>query len=286
MRTPSPSVPPDRQPGGYRTTRFDQEGPDDGFRLRAAVASGMVFAVALGVFNLLGTRKLGLGGWMAGLFTLGASSLCAVFTFRLTLGISDAAGAVARAVTLPSGASTPYEEGFSYQDALAARGDVAGAFESLEAVIAERPGVTAPRLKAAELYARRGKDARRAAALVREVRDLPGVSSRDALYAASRLVDLYEGPLAEPGAPWSSYAASSSATPEPTSPPGRGRRSRASRPSARQIRATAERFSRTNRDVAVAWCLRAFSSRRGAPPSAPETAWWACAAWAPRARRG
>lgn len=199
MKTPSPSVPPDGQPGRYRTTRFDHEGPDEGFRLRAAGASAMVFAGALGIFNLLATRKLGLSGLMAGLFTLGASSLAALFTFKLTLGISDAAGAVARAVTLPSGASTPYEEGFSYQDALAARGDVAGALESLEAVIAERPGVAAPRLKAAELYARRGKDPRRAAALFREVRDLPGVSSRDALYAASRLADLYEGPLAEPG---------------------------------------------------------------------------------------
>ena len=199
MRTPSPPVSSDSQSGGYRTTRFDREGPDAGFRLRAAVTSAMVFAAALGIFNLLATRKLGFTGWMAGLFTLGASSLCAVFTFKLTLGISDAAGWIAAAVTLPSGASTPYEEGFSYQDALAARGDVAGALASLEAVIAERPAVAAPRLKAAELYARRGKDPQRAAAHFREVRDLPGVSPRDALYAASRLVDLYEGPLAEPG---------------------------------------------------------------------------------------
>ncbi len=31
------------------------------------------------------------------------------------------------------------------------------------------------------------------------MRSLPGVSPRDALYASSRLVDLYDGPLDEPG---------------------------------------------------------------------------------------
>ena len=100
---------------------------------------------------------------------------------------------------MPSGASTPYEDQFSYQDALAARGDVAGALESFEAVIAERPGVAAPRLKAAELYARQGGNPQRAAALFREVRDLPGVPRGDALFASSRLVDLYDGPLDDPG---------------------------------------------------------------------------------------
>jgi hypothetical protein len=94
---------------------------------------------------------------------------------------------------------TPYEEQFSYQEALAARGDVAAALESYEAVISERPDAVTPRLKAAELYARKGRDPRRAAELLREARALPGVTPRDALYASLRLVDLYEGPLGEMG---------------------------------------------------------------------------------------
>ena len=57
----------------------------------------------------------------------------------------------------------------------------------------------APRLKAAEHYATRNRDPRRAAELFREVRAIPGCSIRDAVYASTRLVDLYDGPLDEPG---------------------------------------------------------------------------------------
>ena len=85
------------------------------------------------------------------LLILGGAIATTVLAFYAGLASSNAAGAVARAYTMPSGTSTPYGEQFSYQDALAARGDVAGALESFEAVIAERPGVAAPRLKAAEL---------------------------------------------------------------------------------------------------------------------------------------
>jgi hypothetical protein len=76
---------------------------------------------------------------------------------------------------------------------------MAGALEAYEKVIAEQPGRPAPRLRAAEHYARGGRDPRRAAELFREVRDLPDVTTRDAVYASSRLADLYDGPLGEPG---------------------------------------------------------------------------------------
>jgi hypothetical protein len=73
------------------------------------------------------------------------------------------------------------------------------ALASYEQVIAEQPGRVVPRLRAAEHYARGARDARRAAELFREVRDFPDVSTRDAVYASSRLADLYDGPLGEPG---------------------------------------------------------------------------------------
>lgn len=66
-------------------------------------------------------------------------------------------------------------------------------------MIAERPTAIAPRTRAAEHYAREGRDPARAAELFRQVRALPDASSRDVLYASSRLVDLYDGPLADPG---------------------------------------------------------------------------------------
>ena len=118
---------------------------------------------------------------------------------RAVIGISDAAGVAAQAFTLTSGNSTPYEQTFSYQEALAAKGDVAGALESYEAVIAEQPTAVSARLRAAEHYAKGNRNAKRAAELFKELRLIPGVTPRDALYATNRLVDLYDGPLSDPG---------------------------------------------------------------------------------------
>jgi hypothetical protein len=120
-------------------------------------------------------------------------------TFLIGAKLGDGAGAVMKSFTVPSGNSTPYAQTFSYQEALAAKGDVAGALESYESVIAEQSAAIAPRLQAAEHYARGNRNPQRAAALFREVREMPGVSTRDALYSSSRLVDLYDGPLDEPG---------------------------------------------------------------------------------------
>lgn len=178
---------------------MDRNGPDAGVKIRTARYALMVFPLALALWSAVVTQKLGLTGKKAAAIILFGALATAVVTYYAGLASANGAGAVARAYTMPSGSSTPYEEQFSYQEAMAARGDVAGALESFEAVIAERPGVAAPRLKAADLYARRGKNPHRAAALFREVRDLPSASPRDALYAASRLVDLYDGPLQEPG---------------------------------------------------------------------------------------
>jgi hypothetical protein len=199
MRTPPPALPPGEPSDRYKTTMFDRHGPDAGMRLRTAGYAAMMFVLTSAMWYLLATRRLGLTGLLATLFALICASLSSALVYRMALGVAGGAGAVARAYTMPRGSSTPYEEQFSYQEALAARGDVAAALESYEAVIAERPGAPAPRLKAAELYAGRGRDPRRAAALFREVRDLPEASPRDSLYAASRLVDLYDGPLNEPG---------------------------------------------------------------------------------------
>ncbi len=120
-------------------------------------------------------------------------------TFFIGAKLSDGAGAVAKSFTMPSGNSTPYEQTFSYQEAMVARGDMEGALESYEAIIAEQPMATAPRMLAAEHYARGNRNPMRAAALFREIRETPGVTTRDALYSSSRLVDLYDGPLDEPG---------------------------------------------------------------------------------------
>lgn len=177
---------------------MDRRGPDAAISIRAARYAIIVFPLSLVLFGVVRT-KLGLVGVPGILFVVVGAVAATVATHVAGLVSANAAGSVARAYTMPTGASTPYEDQFSYQESLAIRGDVAGALASYEAVIAERPGAATPRLKAADLYARSGTNAVRAAALFREVRDLPGASGRDRLYAASRLIDLYDGVLGEPG---------------------------------------------------------------------------------------
>jgi hypothetical protein len=112
--------------------------------------------------------------------------------------IGEMVGGAWRRITI-DGTSTPYKEQYSYQQALVMQGRVDDALESFEAVIAEKPAEVSPRIKAAELYAREKHDHRRAAELFREVQRTAGVGVGEDIYASNRLVDLYTGPLNEPG---------------------------------------------------------------------------------------
>lgn len=184
--------------GGYQRTWLDRQGPDGALAIRAITTAGIMFFVMLLVWGLV-AKQQGLDGWRAAVCTLGGALASAWVVYWVSFNFSGAAGAVAKSVTLPSGESTPYEEQYSWQESLAARGDIAGALESYEAVIGERPGAVAPRQRAAELYAQNGRDPHRAAALFREIRESSQATVRDRRYASSRLVDLYDGPLADPG---------------------------------------------------------------------------------------
>jgi hypothetical protein len=199
MRTPPPVLPSGEEDSpAYQRSWFDREGPDAGLRLKAASYGGSVMAITFAAVMLFaaqgGSPSFGMliGAFLVALLLGGTA-------FVMTAKLSDGAGALAKSFTMPSGNSTPYEQTFSYQDAMVARGDVAAALESYEAIIAEQPLATAPRLRAAEHYARGNRNSTRAAELFREVRATPGVTTRDALYATSRLVDLYDGPLGDPG---------------------------------------------------------------------------------------
>jgi hypothetical protein len=199
MRTPPPVLPPDDGAAPrYQKSALDRMGPDGAMRIRAmvaAIATGMIaLSLAAGGAYARGIR----GPWLIILPVL-LALVAGVVSFRLQLGAGEAVGTVAQAITFPTGSHTPYEEQFSFQDSLAARGDVAGALESFESVIADRPEAVAPRMRAAELYAAKGANPQRAAELFREIRSIPGVPRREAIYACSRLVDLYDGVLNEPG---------------------------------------------------------------------------------------
>jgi hypothetical protein len=173
----------------YKPTLFDRHGPAAAEMLRAFGYGVMVFGIVGGVL----TTRVGFRWWTlpvaaaAGLIAGGAGWL-----------IGEMVGNTWKRFMV-DGSSTPYKEQYSYQQALVMQGRLDDALESFEAVIAEKPGEVSPRIKAAELYAREKQNHRRAAELFREVQRIVGVGVGEDIYASNRLVDLYTGPLKEPG---------------------------------------------------------------------------------------
>lgn len=105
---------------------------------------------------------------------------------------------VAGGLLLPDdrGGHTP---GYSHIEALEAKGDFTGALEMWELVIRDTPDALAPRIHAADLYARKGKNPERAAALFRSVQAHPLAPDDTLRYVSQRLIDLLLGPLADEG---------------------------------------------------------------------------------------
>ena len=198
MRTPPPVLPPEEDQPTYRTGWYQRMAGDGPLRMHTAAFGIKVGATTFAALFLV-TLQGGMPSFGAILAFLAIGAIVTLITTYITAKLSDGAGAVAQRFIQPSGNSTPYEQTFSYQEAMIMRGDIDGALESYEAIIAEQPTLVAPRLRAAEHYARKNRNPARAAELLREIRDLPGTPVRDVLYASSRLVDLYDGPLADPG---------------------------------------------------------------------------------------
>ncbi len=173
----------------YRRTLFDRYGPGASDIIRSGAYGLMIFGLLLGVLNLeLGFRLTNvLIAVVGGAFGGGAGML-----------FGKLAGGAWHQV-MYSGASTPYVEQFSRQEALVMQGRVPEALAAYEEVIAAFPGRADVRLKAADLYVSSGADVERAAALFREVQRLPDATTGQGIYASNRLVDLLLGPLKDQG---------------------------------------------------------------------------------------
>ena len=199
MRTPPPVLPPRPDESSRpRDSWLAQFGADSALQGKALGYGCLVAGVTFGAGIILSL----LGGVppLAAVLVLAAVALAVgALTAYLGSRMGEGAGIVVQSFVQPSGNSTPYEQSFSYQEAMIMRGDIDGALESYEAIIVEQPTLVSARLAAAEHYARGDRNAARAAELFREVRTIPGVPLRDAIYSSSRLVDLYDGPLADPG---------------------------------------------------------------------------------------
>src|SRR5690242_1293133 len=142
----------------YKPTIFDVHGPAALDRIRALSYGAMVFGLTFGVMAL----EVGFSVW-----TLIVPLVAAVTTAGVGFFLGKAAGDGWTRFAV-SGASTPYEEQFSYQQSLVMQGKVEEALASFEDIIAASPDAIEPRILAAELYARDRASARRAAELLRE----------------------------------------------------------------------------------------------------------------------
>jgi len=158
-------------------------------RVVFGVGLGLLFGFPLGW--LLGVRGL----WLLP-FMLVAGFVIGFAINRMMTGITEGtANALLRSVW-PTGDSTPYAKTYSSEQALAVRGDHAGALEAYDAAMRLHPTDPEPRFQAAEMLFRSATP-ERAAALFAEARRLSGDHRARELYATQRLIDLYLGPLGD-----------------------------------------------------------------------------------------
>ena len=158
----------------------------------AIVAGAGVLFIAFAAIGFLLCMLLGIKGWLQIPVVIAFGAASCFVAVRGGLAFGNGAGQFIARFIAPSGSTTPYEYTFSYQQALAARGDVAGALESYEAHLRETPENIEAYVQAAELYAKSG-NAARAIELFRALRNVPTVTSARDIYASQRLVDLYRG---------------------------------------------------------------------------------------------
>ena len=173
----------------YKPTLLDRHGPAGMDRIRALSFGAMVFGLTFGALAL----ETGFSFW-----TFVCPPIAAVVTAGLAFGLGQAAGEGWHHIAM-SGASTPYEEQFSYQQSLVMQGKVVEALASFEDIIAAAPEAIEPRILAAELYSQDREGARRAAELLREAQRIRSIPPGRDIYATNRLVDLLTGPLRDPG---------------------------------------------------------------------------------------
>lgn len=131
-------------------------------------------------------------------FALAGGLATASFASWFPAWFADASARSFIAFLSPNHGIAPGEATYSHIQAIAARGDVAGALREYESVIASDSTAVEARIQAAELYATSRSDVARAAMLYSEVRRMEGVAPERDLYASQRLIDLYDGPLRQP----------------------------------------------------------------------------------------
>lgn len=151
------------------------------------IGLGLLFGWPFGI--MLGASGLPL------VLVVAASMYVAGYTIRRIMTVVPEGMAQAFMYLIwPTGASTPYEPTYSNLQALAARGDHAGALEAYDEAMRLRPMDPEPRFQAAELLSR-SSTPDKAVRLFVQARRLSGRNRSKELFATQRLIDLYLGKL-------------------------------------------------------------------------------------------
>ena len=156
---------------------------------------GAMLAAGFSTFGIaMGLPAMGHTFWMVPIFGAVGFFVGKAIGFALLEG----AGRMAQAIYAPVGAGT-YAQTHSHIDALEARGEYRAAADAWEAIVVSQPLNAWPLIRAGELYARQLNDPMTAAARFILARDVVGITPELQRYASQKIVDLYLGPLADPG---------------------------------------------------------------------------------------
>jgi tetratricopeptide (TPR) repeat protein len=173
----------------YNPTLFDRHGPAALDYIRAWAYGAIVFGLVVAAFTL----RVGFMWW-----TIPVGLAVGAAAGALGLFMARSVGNTWKHLTM-DGSTTPYIEQYSALQALVMQGKLDEALASFESVIKERPETIEARIRAAEMYSRQKGNHHRAAELLREVQRIPTITQGHDVYVAHRLVDLFTGPLNEPG---------------------------------------------------------------------------------------
>ncbi|MGI9139724.1 MAG: tetratricopeptide repeat protein [Gemmatimonadaceae bacterium] len=171
----------------YRRTLFDRLGPGAADHFNAM--RGAIIAGALGAFG--GSMYASQRGWHPLLGMLVGGIAAGGAAWLGIMGVSKAAGG-ALGVFIQSDGT--YEEIFSYEDSLLARGNHAAAISSFEKHVAAGTGGATALLRTADLQAQHGNP-KRAVELYRIAQKSGKAAPAQHMYATNRLIDIYTGPL-------------------------------------------------------------------------------------------
>ena len=177
------------EPREYKPTLFDRHGPAAADYLQAGAYGTMVAGISI--------FALALEGYFS-IWTVLGSAAAGAAVLGFGIGVSRLVGGTWKHFAV-DGASTPYKEQYSREQALVMQGRVDDALESFETIMRTDPAAITARIRAAELYDRERGNAARAAELLREASRIESCSTGERVYIAHRLTDLYTGPLDQPG---------------------------------------------------------------------------------------